>query len=79
MRVILRVVGTPQSTTALELGAHALIQLTRAHTYEAAVTECSDTFGPVLSSKQMTSKRALLSFQIYSFQRDHKVDVSERL
>lgn len=38
------------------------------------------TDGPVLFSKQiMTSKHALLSFQIHSFQRDHKFDVSERL
>lgn len=80
MRVFLRVFSTPQSTATLKLGAHTLIQITRAHTYEVAVTECSDTFGPVLFSKQiMTSKHALLSFQIHSFLRDHKLDVSERL
>lgn len=80
MPAFLRVFSPPQSTTTLKLGAHTLIQITRANTYEAAVTECSDTFGPVLLSKEiMTSKHALLSFQIHSFQRDHKRDVSERL
>lgn len=80
-RVFLRIFSTLQSTAASKLWAHKIqIQITLAHTYKATVTECSDTFGPVLFSKQiMTSKHALLSFQMYSFQRDHRLDVFERL
>lgn len=42
MSPFLHVFSSPQSTATLKLGACTLIQITRAHTYEAAVTECSD-------------------------------------
>lgn len=55
MRAFLRVFGSPQSTTSLNLGAHTLIQITRAHTMRQPLLNVR-TYGPVLFSKQiMTS------------------------